>query len=103
MKILLACVAGMSTSLLVEKMKKAAKNRDIKDIIIEAVSIDEINEEINNYDIVLLAPQARYKEKMIADICRKANKKYKIIPYQLYGLVDGEKVLDLALSSTEGE
>ena len=30
MNILLCCSAGMSTSLLVEKMKKAAQNMDVK-------------------------------------------------------------------------
>lgn len=98
MKILLACVAGMSTSLLVEKMKKEANKRSIKDVVIKAVPVEEIKSVIDDFDVVLLGPQARFKEKMVSKICSEKNKKYCIIPYQIYGLVDGAKALNLALS-----
>ncbi|GAB6099940.1 hypothetical protein JCM16358_18190 [Halanaerocella petrolearia] len=43
MNILLTCAAGMSTSLMVEKMKKAAKERDLESVI-EAEPIDKFED-----------------------------------------------------------
>jgi PTS system cellobiose-specific IIB component len=98
MRILLACVAGMSTSLLVEKMKKEVVSRGLDDLVLKAEPIEGLSDVIDDYDIVLLGPQARFKEKMVAELCNNSNKKYAVIPYQIYGLVDGAKTLDLALS-----
>lgn len=96
--ILLACAAGMSTSLLVTKMEKAATDQGIE-VNIYAVSVAEVDGELadNNIDVVLLGPQVRYEE---------ANMRTKLAPYgiplavinmQDYGMMNGSKVLDSAL------
>ncbi len=97
MKVLLVCVAGMSTSLLVEKMKKEAARRGMEDIEIKAESVEVLDKVIDKYDYILLGPQARFKEKAVAELCKTHSKKYIIIPPQIYGMVDGSKALDLAL------
>lgn len=99
MKILLLCNAGMSTSLLVQKMKKEAVSRNIGDMVIDALPIEDLDKVIDTFDVVLLGPQVKYKEKMVADICRAHGKKYGNIPPQVYGLVDGPKALELALAT----
>ena len=59
--IMLVCAAGMSTSLMVEKMKKAAENKGIEADIF-AVSAGEADNylESKKVDVLLLGPQVRY-------------------------------------------
>jgi PTS system cellobiose-specific IIB component len=97
MKILLLCNAGMSTSLLVKKMKVVAAERGIENIEIEARSALELRELIETYDVFLLGPQLAYKEKEISKTCMEYDKKFALIAPMIYGMVDGEKALDLAL------
>ena len=49
-KILLCCSAGMSTSLLVTKMKKEAENQGI-DVEINAVALELFEENVTKYDV----------------------------------------------------
>ena len=58
-KIMLACSAGMSTSLLVTKMQEAAKEKGVE---CEIWAISEVNlqSEIEKCDVLLLGPQVRY-------------------------------------------
>ena len=58
-KILLVCSAGMSTSLLVNKMKEAAKAKGIE-VWIDALPVAESSSAIDGVDIVLLGPQVRF-------------------------------------------
>lgn len=58
-KIMLACSAGMSTSLLVTKMEDAAKENGIE-AKIWAISEVNLKNEIENCDVLLLGPQVRY-------------------------------------------
>lgn len=52
-KILLCCAAGMSTSMVVQKMEKAAKEQGIA-VEIKAVGIEEFTDLIADYDCCLL-------------------------------------------------
>ena len=54
MKIMLACCLGMSTSVVVQKMKDAAKEQG-KDYEIWAVDQNKIAENVGNFDVLLLA------------------------------------------------
>lgn len=59
MNIMLACNAGMSTSLVVSKMQEAAKEQG-KEYKIWAVEQGEIEGELGNFDVLLLGPQVRH-------------------------------------------
>ena len=61
--IMLACAAGMSTSLLVSKMQKAATEKGF-DAEIFAVAAAEAQDyvEKQHVDVVLLGPQVRFME-----------------------------------------
>lgn len=96
MNILLICSAGMSTSLLVNKMKAEAEKQGI-DARIQAKPIDELENFIEEFDVILVGPQMKYKENSIKQIVERHEKKYAIIPSVLYGMVDGKGTLDLAL------
>lgn len=95
MKILLACSAGMSTSLLVNKMIDASKaeGRDDK---IWAVGQAELDEAIKECDVLLLGPQMRFLSTKIQPKVDELGVPMDVIPATLYGRVDGKAVLDFA-------
>ncbi|AQS03557.1 PTS sugar transporter subunit IIB [Clostridium beijerinckii] len=98
MKILLMCAAGMSTSLLVTKMQKYAGEIGRKDLVINAEPVEDLDENVDDYDVFLLGPQVKYKEKWVKEIVDEKGKPYACIPVQLYGRIDGKSVLELALN-----
>ena len=99
--IMLACNAGMSTSLLVTKMQKAAAADGI-DAEVFATSADQIDlvKENKNPDVLMLGPQVRYLEK---DLKAKMDIPVDVINMQDYGMMNGEKVLQAALMLIDGE
>ena len=58
-KIMLCCNAGMSTSLLVQKMQAEVANRGL-DIEIEARPMNEAHDHLDECDMLLLGPQIGY-------------------------------------------
>ncbi|SDJ23455.1 PTS sugar transporter subunit IIB [Proteiniclasticum ruminis] len=94
MKILLVCSAGMSTSLLVTKMEKAAKEKGI-DVEIFALSAGEGKKILKDVDLVLLGPQVRF---MKNEFVKLATVPVGVIDMLSYGRMEGEKVLDSALA-----
>ncbi|PLS36773.1 PTS sugar transporter subunit IIB [Carnobacterium maltaromaticum] len=97
--IMLVCSAGMSTSLLVTKMEKAAEARGI-DAEIFAVSASEAdsNLESKNIDVMLLGPQVRFMKAQFEPKVAAKGIPLDIINMQNYGMMNGDKVLDQALS-----
>ncbi|NBJ71045.1 MULTISPECIES: PTS sugar transporter subunit IIB [Clostridia] len=96
MKITLLCALGMSTSLLVERMKKAADRRGI-DVKIEAHSADDIDKQLKSSDVILLGPQIRYKKQELFKKAAEEKVPIAIIDMRAYGSTDGEEVLEQAL------
>lgn len=92
--ILLVCSAGMSTSLLVNKMKSAAQENEV-DCKIWAISQSEIDAHWQNADVILLGPQVRFIEGKIKDIV-KGKVPVSVIDIVLYGKIDGLGVLEQA-------
>ena len=98
MNILLVCAGGMSTSLLVERMRKEIEKRNLKDVKVDANAIENLEKIIDDYDVILVGPQIRYKEPYIKNRCGEHKKPYTIIPPAIYGLVDEARILDFALN-----
>lgn len=91
----LFCNQGMSTSLLVEKMREAAK-MDGEEADIAAFPIDELDIRIEGIDCALLGPQVSYRKAKSAKICEKYHVPMDVVPMADYGLCDGRKVLEFA-------
>ncbi|MGI9282601.1 MAG: PTS sugar transporter subunit IIB [Endozoicomonas sp.] len=96
-KIMLCCSAGMSTSMLVKKMREAAESQG-KEVEIEAFGATYFDEQVASFDVVLLGPQVKY---MLNDLKQRAAE-YEVpveaISPMDYGTMNGAKVLDFALS-----
>ena len=98
-QIMLVCAAGMGTSLMVNKMQKAAEERDLAATIF-AVPVSEAEDYLSEkkVDVLLLGPQVRY---LLEDLQEKLASKgipVDVIPMTDYGMMKGDKVLDLAES-----
>lgn len=96
-KILLVCNAGMSTSMLVLKMEKAAEAKGIE-IEVKALPITEAEKEADEWDVVMLGPQVRHVEKKLKSVTTTP---VEVINMRDYGMMNGEKVLDAALKILE--
>lgn len=101
MNIMLACCAGMSTSLVVTKMQEAAKAQG-KDYKIWAVEQGQISDELGNFDVLLLGPQVRHILRKVTKIV-EGHAPIGVIDPVSYGHCDGAAVLkqaeDLVASS----
>ena len=91
---LLVCAAGMSTSLLVNRVKEAAETKEIE-FQIEAHPVGQIEKYGEAADVILLGPQVRYELKNVKKMF--LDKPVEIINMQDYGTMNGAKVLDTAL------
>lgn len=100
-KIMLACSAGMSTSLLVTRMEKAAAERGLE-CKIWAVSETQLLTEYTNEpaDVILVGPQVRFRLNGIKEQVKNAIP-VDVIDMRTYGMMDGAKVLDQALKMVE--
>lgn len=99
--ILLACASGMSTSMVVRNMEKAAEKRGIE-AKIWAVPEVEVENEKDNVDVILLGPQVSFLEKEVkAAVDNKIP--VSVINMIDYGRMDGEAVLNQALELIGGK
>ena len=96
-RILLCCAAGMSTSLLVNKMKAAAQERGLE-IEIWAEPLEKVKKELENADILLLGPQVKYAFDDLKTACEQNNIPIEVINMVDYGMMNGPKILDQALN-----
>ncbi|WP_125764185.1 PTS sugar transporter subunit IIB [Companilactobacillus hulinensis] len=93
--IMLCCAAGMSTSLLVSKMQKAAAADGIDaEIFATAASDADAKIEEKHPEVLMLGPQVRYLEGQFKD---KLSIPVEVINMQDYGMMNGEKVFKRAL------
>ena len=92
MNVLLLCSQGMSTSMLCDKIKKAAQEEGFE-LNIWADSEIKARENISKSDIVLLGPQVKYLKTRMEEICDK-NQPVAVIDMMAYGMMDGKKVFE---------
>lgn len=95
--IMLVCSSGMSTSLLMKKMKEAAASKNIE-VHIFATSKDHAQAEFDKQKpkVILLGPQVNY---LLSEFKKRFEPQAKVslIDMRDYGLMDGESVFKKAL------
>jgi len=100
-KIVLCCAAGMSTSMLVQRMLSEAQTRGLE-VYVRAVPVAEFEAIIDQADVVLLGPQVRYELARLTDIAQPLGKTVAVIDMMDYGTMRGDKVLNKALELIGG-
>ncbi|MDA3135512.1 MULTISPECIES: PTS sugar transporter subunit IIB [Enterobacteriaceae] len=98
--IVLCCAAGMSTSMLVQRMQDAAQKKGIE-VSIKAVPVAEFKENLDSADIILLGPQVKYEQAKLQALADPQGKKVAVIDMMDYGMMKGDAVLEKALKLME--
>ncbi|MEG1503847.1 MAG: PTS sugar transporter subunit IIB [Enterococcus sp.] len=100
-RIMLVCAAGMSTSLLVTKMEKAAEAQGLESDIF-AVSASEAETKLEDtdkpVDVLLLGPQVRFMKNQFETKLEPKGIPVDVIDMKDYGMMNGEAVLNTALN-----
>ncbi|NMC45497.1 MAG: PTS sugar transporter subunit IIB [Chloroflexi bacterium] len=82
--------------MLVEKMEEAAKEKNIE-AVINAYPESKLDTCVDDADIVLLAPQVRFKKNAFEEKYKATGVPFVLIDTSDYGMLNGEKVLEEAL------
>lgn len=96
-KIMLCCSSGMSTSLLVKKMKEEADKRGMS-AEIQAFGAAEFDLQMPHYQVVLLGPQVKYMQAELQQRAAAHGVPVDTINMMDYGMQRGDRVLDHALT-----
>lgn len=99
-KIKLFCNAGMSTSILVKKMRQAAETKNI-DAEIAAYSARTVEQEVKDCDVILLGPQVSFMKAGIIEKTAAYHVPVADIDSYDYGMGNGAEVLDKAIQLIE--
>ena len=98
MNLLLICGVGMSTSLIVERLKEAAEKRG-QPLNCWAVMQSAAPEHFAKADVILIGPHIAYFKKTLEEMAGPNTAiKVGVIERMDYAMFDGEKILDFALS-----
>ena len=95
-KIMLCCAAGMSTSMLVQKMRAEAEKRALA-VEINAYPVAEIESMLPQADVVLLGPQVQFELSRLRELSAPLGKPVGVIDMMDYGTMRGDRVLDKAI------
>lgn len=99
-KITLVCNQGLSTSMVVKKMKEYSDANGL-DVYVEAVPENTLKKAAQETQVILLGPQISYKLKSFKELYEPHGIKVEVISGADYGMMNGEKILKRALSLIE--
>ena len=102
-KVLMVCAMGMSSSLLENKTREAAVAAGVP-FELKAITTPEIARwdfQMNYVDVVLVAPQVRYKRRSIAEAAAPYNIIVQDIDPIIFGMVDGENLFKQIMAAIE--
>lgn len=95
-RVLMFCAAGMSSSLLATKTMEAAKDKgvELQMTLLSAAEVNIYNFDKNPVDLVLIAPQVRFKKRSITKTCAPYGIPVEDIDTVTFGMVDGKKLFE---------
>lgn len=91
-KVLLTCTGGLTTGYFAMNLNETA-NAMHKDYIFKAVAIEQLEEEAQDQDMILLAPQVSYQHASIQE--KYSNKIVLKVPPRVYAKYDTGKMLEI--------
>ncbi|MGX0280320.1 PTS sugar transporter subunit IIB [Staphylococcus cohnii] len=92
MKVIMVCSGGMSSSMIVDAVKKEAAKENF-DLEIVAVGTEAFENEIADYDLGLVAPQVRHRLDKFKKIGEAVNKPVDVIDPMGYTPIGVPKIL----------
>lgn len=100
-KVVLVCAAGMSSSMLEEKIRlaAAAAGKEMELRAVDSTRISLWDYENDRMDVILVAPQVRFKKKGIIQKAEPLGIIVQDIDTVAYGMVDGEKIFNQVLDA----
>ena len=104
-RVLMVCAIGMSSSLIETKTSKVAEEAGVP-FEIQAITVPEVGRwsfEENPVDIVLIAPQARFKIRSVKQAADPHGIVVENIDTVAYGMLDGEKIFEQIMTALEGK
>ncbi len=104
-KVVLVCAAGMSSSLIEEKIRQAAAaaGEEMELKAIDATHMSLWDYERDRMDVILIAPQVRFKKKSILEKAEPLGIIVQDIDTVAYGMVDGEKIFAQVMDALRGK
>jgi len=104
-KVVLVCAAGMSSSLLEEKIRQAASDsgRLMELKAVDATTISLWDYDKDTMDVILVAPQVRFKKRGIIQKAEPYGVVVQDIDTVAYGMVDGVKIFNQVLDAFDNK
>jgi len=100
-RVLMVCAMGMSSSLIEARTAEAAKKAGVPFELkaIDTAEIGRWNFSENPMDVVLVAPQVRFKKKSLEESAGPYGSIVLNIDTVAYGMVDGEKIFEQVMEA----
>ena len=95
--VLLCCGAGFSSGLLAQQSRKYAKKNGIG-MTVEARSESQVNGYLPHIDVLLLGPHYANQLENFQNMAKPYNVPVGVIPQDVYGQIDGMRLVELAQS-----
>ncbi|WP_426461326.1 PTS sugar transporter subunit IIB [Mycoplasma hafezii] len=93
MKALLICSGGMSTQILIAQLEKEALKAGMQIFSANAIGANEMDDYEDGFDIILVAPQIKYKFDEISEFANKKGVKVYQIDLTEYNPVGAGKLI----------
>lgn len=93
MKVLMVCSGGMSSALVVDKVKEEAE-KDGLSLDMVAVGTTEFENELKNYDLGLVAPQVKHRFSKLQKVGEEVDIPVALIEPMNYTPMGGRKILN---------
>ena len=101
MNLLVCCASGMSSSLLVQKMRQTVKDQGLNDIKIGSCSKDQLSKYLEEADVILVAPQLEFYFDEIKEKVAPYQKQVLAISSQDYGEMNAISIINSILHPIE--
>lgn len=92
LRILLCCGGGISSGMLAQKARKAAKKAGI-DATIDAKSESQVKDYLSKVDVLMVAPHYAVEQMKFADLAAPYGVKVGVISNSTYGMLDGDALI----------
>ena len=94
LNMLITCSGGFSSSLVISKVKEAAKKKNVE-VNAWAINCGDFKANIDKADIALVAPQIQFMYKDFKELSESKGKPCLLISGADYGRCDGEHIFEL--------